>query len=65
MLSYYSVSVHDARDPASGASDCTADAPQSGQAFTSDTLTVNVWLTYFPLKTPKVIHDRHERPELE
>ena len=38
-------------------------AQRYGQTFPSGTLTVNVWLNYFPLEKIKVIHHRHERPE--
>ena len=40
-------------------------AARYGQASPSGTLTVNVWLGYFPLEKIKVIQYRHERPHPE
>ena len=65
MRSYHWVSIGGAIGSAARFWISGIVAQRYGQASPSGTLTVNDWLGYFPLEKIKVIHYRHERPDLE
>jgi fluoride ion exporter CrcB/FEX len=65
MLSYLWISIGGAIGSAARFWISGIVTPRCDRTFPSGTLTVNVWLGYFPLEKIKVIHYRQERPEPE